>query len=196
MKAHQSNSFSGAIYNINREWIDTFLDSMEMDLYKTNYSDEEYRKYIYGSAEAVGLMCLHVFTEGKENLFHELKPYAMKLGAAFQKVNFLRDLQDDHRELGRTYFPGVDLKNFSHLEKEKLEEEIECDFAEALKGIKLLPASSRNGVYLAYYYYSVLLKKIKQLPPHHLLNRRIRVPNFQKIILMIQSNLRHQLNLL
>jgi len=192
------NSFQSVVhqYKISREWIDTFLDSMEMDLYKRNYSDEEYRKYIYGSAEAVGLMCLHVFTERDEDLFCKLQPYAMKLGAAFQKINFLRDLRSDHKELGRIYFPDVDLQNFSPLVKDKLEREIEADFNEALKGIRQLPVSSRNGVYLAYYYYSVLLKKIKQMPPQGLLTRRIRIPNFQKIILMIQSNFRHQLGLL
>ena len=192
------NSFQATVhrYNIRREWIEIFLDSMEMDLYKENYSDVEYKKYIFGSAETVGLMCLHVFVEKDEGLFEKLKPYAMKLSAAFQKVNFLRDIQADNKELGRTYFPGVDLKNFSPQAKEKLEREIECDFKEALKGIKLLPASSRNGVYLSYYYYSVLLKKIKQMPPHRLLDQRIRVPNFQKIILMIELGVRHQLNLL
>ena len=114
----------------------------------------------------------------------------------FQKINFLRDLRSDHKELGRIYFPDVDLQNFSPLVKDKLEREIEADFNEALKGIRQLPVSSRNGVYLAYYYYSVLLKKIKQMPPQGLLTRRIRIPNFQKIILMIQSNFRHQLGLL
>ena len=191
------NSFQAAVhrYQIRKEWIYTFLDSMEMDLHKHRYSEEEYKKYIFGSAEAVGLMCLHVFSEGDDKLFEHLKPYAMKLGAAFQKVNFLRDLQADNNELGRTYFPGLNLREFSQEQKRELERDIEHDLSEAMKGIKLLPASSRNGVYLAYYYFAVLLKKIKQTPAHQLLTRRVRIPNFQKLLLMIRSNVRHQLNL-
>ena len=192
------NSFQRAVhkYGVRIEWIDIFLDSMEMDLEQQEYNDENYSKYIFGSAEVVGLMCLHVFVEGNDDLFEKLKPYAMKLGAAFQKVNFLRDVQADNLNLGRTYFPNVDLSNFSAMQKENIEKEIEQDFAEALKGIKMLPASSRSGVYLAYYYYLSLFRKIKRLPAERILKERIRIPNFQKLILMMTSNLRHKLNIL
>lgn len=191
------NSFQHAVhkYGINMEWIDTFLDSMEMDLQKQIYNSENYNKYILGSAEVVGLMCLHVFVDGDEKLFEQLKPYAMKLGAAFQKVNFLRDIKADNEDLGRTYFPDVDLKNFKVQDKLEIEKDIENDFAEALIGIKMLPLSSRKGVYLAYYYYTVLFKKIKRMPAQKILNERVRIPNFQKLILMVKSNLRQQLNI-
>jgi len=192
------NSFQHVVHNygIRQQWIDIFLDSMEMDLEQQEYNDENYSKYIFGSAEVVGLMCLHVFVEGDEELFEKLKPYAMKLGAAFQKVNFLRDVQADNLNLGRTYFPNVDLSNFSPWQKEKIEEEIEQDLAEALKGIKMLPPSSQSGVYLAYYYYLSLFRKIKRLPAERILKERIRIPNFQKLILMMKSNLRYKLNIL
>ena len=168
---------------------------MEMDLHKQNYNYENYNKYILGSAEVVGLMCLHVFTQGDEILFEQLKPYAMKLGAAFQKVNFLRDIKADNEDLGRTYFPDVNLKDFKTHDKLKIEKEIENDFAVALVGIKMLPVSSRKGVYLAYYYYNVLFKKIKRIPAQRILNERVRIPNLQKLILMFKSNVRHQLNI-
>ncbi len=192
------NSFQSIVhkYSIRREWINIFLDSMEMDLYQQTYTEEGYKKYILGSAEAVGLMCLHVFAEGDEKLFEKLKPYAMRLGAAFQKVNFLRDAQADNVLLGRTYFPGVEFLNFSNEEKAKIEKEIEEDFAEALKGIKMLPSNSKNGVYLAYYYYWKLFKKIKRLPADKILQQRIRIPDFQKFLLMMKSNLKYQLNIL
>ena len=139
------NSFQFVVhkYKIRQQWIDIFLDSMAMDLQHQEYDYDKYQKYIFGSAEVVGLMCLHVFAEGDENLFDELKPYATKLGAAFQKVNFLRDIRSDNLLLGRTYFPGVDLANFSRIEKLKIEKEIEVDFSEALKGIKMLPQGSK-----------------------------------------------------
>jgi phytoene/squalene synthetase len=192
------NSFQAVVhqYGIRYEWIDIFLKSMEMDLYHHAYNEERYKKYILGSAEVVGLMCLHVFTEGNERLFQQLQPSAMRLGAAFQKVNFLRDAQFDNVLLGRTYFPAVDLQNFSTADKVKIEIEIEEDFSEALHGIKMLPASSRNGVYLAYYYYWVLFKKIKRLPAEKILRERIRIPNFQKLVLMLESSLKYQLNIL
>jgi phytoene/squalene synthetase len=191
------NAFQGVVhqYGIDRKWIDIFLDSMEMDLYYQTYNEESYKKYILGSAEAVGLMCLHVFTNGDTASYDKLKPYAMRLGAAFQKVNFLRDAQADNLELGRTYFPSVNLVNFSKLDKEKIEKEIEADFLEALKGIKMLPASSKKGVYLAYYYYWVLFKKIKRLPAEKILSERIRIPNFQKLVLMVESSLKYRLNI-
>ena len=192
------NSFQFVVhkYGIQQQWIDIFLDSMAMDLQQQEYDYEKYQKYIFGSAEVVGLMCLHVFAEGNEGLFNKLKPYAMKLGAAFQKVNFLRDIRSDNILLGRTYFPDVDLTNFSRAEKLKIEKEIEDDFSEALKGIKMLPHGSQNGVYMAYYYYLALFRKIKRLPAEKILNERIRIPNFQKLILMLSSNLRYKLNII
>ena len=192
------NSFQEVVHSfrIQQQWIDAFFESMEMDLFKKNYSWGEYKIYILGSAEAVGLMCLHVFTAGNEAMFDNLRPYAMKLGAAFQKVNFLRDLKADNRELGRTYFPDVDLNNFSKEDKILIESDIEKDFEEALIGISLLPPGAKRGVYLAYYYYYVLFKKIKKLPPHRVMNERVRIPDFQKLILMMESRLRFQLNIL
>lgn len=183
------NSFQQVVhdYEIDRELIDTFLASMEMDLQKVDYNDEKYQQYILGSAEVVGLMCLHVFTEGDKKQFEELKPYAMKLGAAFQKVNFLRDLKEDYHVLGRTYFPGVDMENFSQEAKLQIEQEIEEDFRIALEGIKLLPVSSKGGVYLAYVYYQSLFKKIKRLPAKRILSGRIRINNGHKVGLMINS---------
>lgn len=192
------NSFQHVVhqYGVRKQWIDSFLESMEMDLKKQDYNVENYKHYIYGSAEVVGLMCLHVFTEGNSALFDKLQPYAMKLGAAFQKINFLRDIKADNEGLGRTYFPEVNLDNFQQIDKINIEKDIEQDFAEALIGIKMLPSSSRKGVYLAYYYYKVLFKKIKQLPAQRIMNERVRIPNAQKIVLMFKSNLRHQFNML
>ena len=183
------NSFQQVVrdYEIDLELIETFLESMKMDLEKVDYTNEKYQKYILGSAEVVGLMCLHVFTEGDKKLFEELKPYAMKLGAAFQKVNFLRDLKDDYHVLGRTYFPGVDITNFSAEAKEQIEKDIEEDFSIALQGIKMLPASSKGGVYLAYVYYQTLFKKIKKLPAQRVLSGRVRINNGHKFGLMINS---------
>ena len=183
------NAFQKVVhtYQIDLELIDTFLRSMEMDLQKVDYNDEKYQQYILGSAEVVGLMCLHIFTEGDKEIFKKLKPYAMKLGAAFQKVNFLRDLKDDYHILGRTYFPGVDMTNFSTAAKKDIEREIEEDFRIALKGIKKLPASSKGGVYLAYVYYQSLFKKIKRLPAQRVLSGRIRINNGRKFGLMINS---------
>lgn len=192
------NSFQNVVhqYGIDMQWINCFLDSMEMDLHKQIYNVENYNKYILGSAEVVGLMCLHVFTEGDKKAFDQLKPFAMKLGAAFQKVNFLRDIKADNDDLGRTYFPEVNLENFGTQDKLNIEKDIASDFAEALIGIKMLPLSSRKGVYLAYYYYTVLFKKIKRIPAQRILNERVRIPNTQKLMLMFKSNLRHQLNIL
>lgn len=192
------NSFQEVVhrYNIDWELIDTFLKSMEMDLVKSDYSRENYNEYILGSAEVVGLMCLKVFVNGDEKLYQQLKPYAMSLGAAFQKVNFLRDLKADYIELGRVYFPGVDMSHFNTDVKKAIENEIEVDFLKALTGIKLLPISSRKGVYLAYFYYKRLFNKIKTVPANRILNERIRIPNIQKIGLMFNCYLRHQINIL
>ncbi|MFD0975167.1 phytoene/squalene synthase family protein [Salinimicrobium gaetbulicola] len=183
------NSFQKVVhdYKIDMELIETFLESMEMDLQKVDYNSEKYEKYILGSAEVVGLMCLHIFTEGDIEMFNKLKPYAMKLGSAFQKVNFLRDLKDDYHVLGRTYFPGVDMANFSSAAKKEIEKEIEEEFKIALKGIKMLPPAAKGGVYLAYVYYQSLFKKIKRLPAQRVLSGRIRINNGRKFGLMINS---------
>jgi phytoene/squalene synthetase len=192
------NSFQKTVHDFEIEWelIDTFLKSMEMDLEKHNYTNEEFDKYILGSAEVVGLMCLRVFTKREKSTYEELKPFAMKLGAAFQKVNFLRDAQADFEILGRAYFPGVDLKKFSDEDKKTIEKEIAEDFHYALKGIKMLPTGARGGVYLAYVYYMNLFIKIKNTPAHRVMKQRIRVPNSVKFGLLFNSLLRHRLNIL
>ena len=192
------NSFQHTFHNYNIEWhlVDSFLKSMEMDLLKSKYNSIEYDNYIYGSAEVVGLMCLRVFTNSDNDLYEKLIPYAKKLGSAFQKINFLRDLHDDYETLGRTYFPNIDLKNISTNDKRLIESEIEIEFDEALNGIKLLPDNSKKGVYLAYVYYKQLFVKIKNLEPKHILNSRIRIGNYKKIQLMFQSFIRVKLNLL
>ena len=192
------NSFQQVVhqYNISHDLIETFLKSMEMDLENVNYTSEKYEEYILGSAEVVGLMCLHVFTEGNKNLYNELKPFAMKLGSAFQKINFLRDMKADYQILGRTYFPNVDMTRFSSGTKRKIESEIEQDFKEALMGIKKLPASSKGGVYLAYVYYNSLFKKIKNSPPQKILAGRIRISNGEKLGLMLNSMFQYKMNLL
>ena len=191
------NAFQQVVhrYRIRQEWIDTFMDSMEMDLYNISYDDEHYKKYILGSAEVVGLMCLHVFTDGNDQAFERLKSSAMKLGAAFQKVNFLRDLKADYTGLNRVYFPGVDMRVFSAHDKAKIEADIEQDFNDALIGIRMLPESSRRGVYLAYHYYYMLFRKIKRSSPQQILRERVRIPDFQKLLLLFRSGLMQQLNL-
>lgn len=192
------NAFQKVVhqFGITKDLIESFLHSMEMDLEKKEYNAEEYDQYIYGSAEAVGLMCLCVFTEGNKAFYEELKPFAKKLGAAFQKVNFLRDVRADNMELGRTYFPSVDLKHFTLTEKALIEKDIETDFKEALKGILRLPKSSRRGVFLAYFYYLALFQKIKRLPPSRILSERIRIPNYEKFLLLLQSDLKLQFHLI
>lgn len=192
------NAFQSVVheYKINHDLIETFLHSMEMDLGKVEYSRTKYDEYVLGSAEVVGLMCLHVFTEGNRSLYNALKPYAMKLGAAFQKVNFLRDMKSDFNNLGRSYFPGVDLVNFTKTDKERIEEEIESDFKTALIGIRMLPSSCRGGVYLAYVYYHSLFKKIKSVSARSIMNKRIRINNGRKLGLMLNSVIQHKMNLL
>ncbi len=192
------NSFQHAVkqYNVDHNLIDVFLQSMEMDLQKVHYTKEKYDQYILGSAEVVGLMCLHVFTEGDLKMYEELKPYAMKLGAAFQKVNFLRDMKDDYQIMGRTYFPGVDISKFNSLAKKQIELEIQQDFELALTGIKKLPSSSQAGVYLAYVYYNSLFNKIKRISPERVLSERIRINNGKKLGLMINSFVEYKMNLL
>lgn len=192
------NAFQHVVhqYKIDLDLIEVFLKSMEMDLEKVNYSREKYDQYILGSAEVVGLMCLHVFTEGNRSVFDELKPFAMKLGAAFQKVNFLRDLNADFKTLGRSYFPNVEMSAFSSDAKHEIESEIEIDFKEALVGIRRLPKSSRGGVYLAYVYYSSLFKKIKNVPAQKMMSNRIRINNGEKIGLMLNSMFQYKMNMI
>jgi phytoene/squalene synthetase len=192
------NSFQKVVHDYSIEWelIDTFLKSMEKDLEQTQHDRESYLQYIIGSAEVVGLMCLHVFTEGNLELYEQLKPSAMKLGAAFQKVNFLRDLKADYQLLGRTYFPEINFENFSQTEKECIEQEIESDFNEALQGIRKLPLSSRRGVYLAYLYYRKLFMKIKKTSPEKVMQVRIRIPDINKVGLLFQTLIRLKLNIL
>jgi len=180
-------------YKIDRSLVDQFLKSMEMDLNQIAYDEDRYKEYILGSAEVVGLMCLHVFVDGNKETYERLKPYAMKLGSAFQKVNFLRDLNDDYHVLGRTYFPDVDMRVFDNTIKVTIEQDIEREFKEALIGIKKLPSSSKFGVFLAYKYYWSLLKKIKQIPAQRMLNERVRIPNTQKISLMMQCYVQYKM---
>ncbi len=183
-------------YRIDRELYDTFLDSMAMDLTDTAHDQSSYETYILGSAEVVGLMCLRVFCEGDEALYQRLKPSAMKLGAAFQKVNFLRDLKDDHQNLGRTYFPGIDVSRMDAETKAQIEQDIQHDFDEALIGIRQLPKGARFGVYIAYVYYLNLFRKIKALPFDRIMKERVRVRNRRKIALLTTSYLRHSFGML
>jgi 15-cis-phytoene synthase len=192
------NAFQKTVieFNIDHALINLFLDSMEMDLSKQTYSQDQYEKYILGSAEVVGLMCLKVFVNGNTEQYELLKPYAMKLGSAFQKINFLRDLQVDYQNLGRMYFPNVNMQEFNDHTKRQINHEIELDFNEGFKGIKLLPRKSRLGVYIAYVYYYRLFIKIKQIPAHLMLSNRIRIHNVKKYSLFIGSYFRHSFNML
>ncbi len=183
-------------YDIDRELIDTFLHSMEMDLNRQTYDFEDFKKYILGSAEVVGLMCLRIFVEGDNQKYEYLKPYAMSLGSAFQKINFLRDLKADYELLGRAYFPHLDVSSFDEPTKKEIEKDIEKDFKHAYEGIVKLNKSSKFGVYVAYVYYHSLFNKIKSLPSSKILEERIRIPNQQKYALLVGSYLRHSLNLL
>jgi 15-cis-phytoene synthase len=189
------HSFQAVVnrYHIERELIAAFLHSMEMDLEQKEHSQASYEEYILGSAEVVGLMCLRVFTDGDETFYQALKPEAMRLGAAFQKVNFLRDLKADAEGLGRTYFPGVDLSRFGSKEKIEIEQDIQADFDEALKGIKKLPRTSRFGVYLAYTYYLLLFKKIKNTSPERIKQKRIRISNPRKFGILVNAYVRYNL---
>ncbi len=192
------NSFQHTVrkFNIDRELIDSFLHSMEMDLSDQQYNQDLYEKYILGSAEVVGLMCLKVFTQGDAQLYEKLKYNAMKLGSAFQKINFLRDLKADYIDLGRSYFPQVNLSDFSEETKKQIEEDIKFDFQEGYKGIKQLPKNSRFGVYVAYVYYLKLFHKIKRTPSSRVMEKRIRIANKRKIALFAKSYVKHQLNLI
>ena len=193
------NSFQNTVnkYNIDYELISSFLKSMKMDLKKIKYnSKKEYKEYIYGSADVVGLMCLKVFLDGNEKYYQKLKPNAMALGSAFQKVNFLRDLNADFHELNRTYFPNLDFKNFNDDSKKLILNDIENDFRNALIGIQKLPNNSKFGVYAAYKYYKRLLKKLKKTSFIRIKNERIRVPNYQKVDVLARSYVRYRLNIL
>jgi len=193
------NSFQATYhkFNIDKDLVDSFMSSMKKDLYKTKYiSNQEYEDYIYGSADVVGLMCLKVFVNGNAKKYEELKSFAMRLGSAFQKVNFLRDLKDDFEVLNRTYFPNTDLNQLDEESKIKIIDEIEEDFKEGLNGIKKLPIEAKFGVFMAYRYYSQLLKKLKKTPALDIKNTRIRVPNYKKIELLTRSYVKYQLNLL
>jgi phytoene/squalene synthetase len=183
-------------YSIDRPLIDAFLHSMEMDLYNQQYDADGYNEYIYGSAEVVGLMCLRVFCEGDCAEYDRLREPARKLGAAFQKVNFLRDLKSDFADRGRTYFPDVDFKAFGQKAKQQIEADIQHDFDDALTGILKLPSGARMGVYLAYSYYLTLFRKIKRLSATTISNQRIRVPNPQKIALLAQTYLKYRLRVI
>jgi phytoene/squalene synthetase len=174
--------------------MDAFLKSMEMDLDKTRYTDDSYKDYIYGSAEVVGLMCLRVFCEGNHQLYDTLLPKARSLGSAFQKINFLRDIKSDFEERGRTYFPGIDFTKFTEADKQEIEKDIKADFDDALEGIKLLPRGSKLGVYIAYVYYLKLFEKIKATSAQTIANKRIRIPDTQKIFLMAQALIKDKLN--
>ena len=187
------NSFQEVVnkFEIDHSLIESFLDSMEMDLEDQNYDENTYKKYIVGSAEVVGLMCLTIFVNGDINKYNKLKPYAMKLGSAFQKINFLRDINDDYKKLGRTYFPEINIENFSKSDKLKIENEIENEFIEGLKGIRMLPNTSKGGVYLAYKYYYNLFKKIKKIPAHQILEKRTRISNFKKFIILVLSMIKY-----
>ena len=183
-------------FSISHELIEAFFVSMEMDLDKTSYNSQGYKQYIYGSAEVVGLMCLYIFCEGDQTRYNELKPGAQSLGAAFQKVNFLRDVKADYEQLSRTYFPGVDFNNFTPSMKQQIEEDIAVDFAAAYDAILNLPVKARFGVYVAYKYYLSLFKKIKKANPSNILEQRIRIPNYGKAFIVAKAGLRSQLNIL
>ena len=192
------NSFQMTVnqYAIAHELISDFFKSMEMDLSKTAYNSSGYQQYIYGSAEVVGLMCLHVFCEGDAAIYAKLKPAAQSLGAAFQKVNFLRDVKADYEQLNRTYFPGVDFRNFTPTMKKQIEDDIARDFSDAHEGIIQLPAKAKFGVYVAYKYYLSLFKKIKKTAPANILEQRIRIPAYGKAYILAKAGLRIQFNLL
>lgn len=184
-------------YNIDKHLVDSFMKSMHLDLHKQNYlTEEEYKAYIYGSADVVGLMCLKVFVNGDQEKYDELKDSAMSLGSAFQKVNFLRDLKADFEDLSRTYFPNTDLNHLDEKSKLIIINDIESDFKKGLEGIKKLPLEARFGVFMAYRYYNKLLEKLKNTPAVKIKSARIRVPNYRKVELLTRSYVKYQLNLI
>ena len=193
------NSFQHTFhkYDIDISLVDAFMKSMKMDLSKKKYTNvKEFKEYIYGSADVVGLMCLKVFVQGNQKLFLSLKENAMSLGSAFQKVNFLRDLKADKEDLNRSYFPNTSFKNLDEKDKDFIISDIENDFSKGLEGIKNLPIEAKFGVFMAYRYYNQLLKKLKKTPATEIINRRIRVPNLKKLELLTRSYVKYQLNLL
>lgn len=192
------HSFQAVVreYGIERELIDAFLRSMEMDLEQTAHDVRTYDEYIYGSAEVVGLMCLRVFCEGDDAFYQRLKEPARRLGAAFQKINFLRDIKSDYDERGRVYFPNVDFSHFDNRQKHIIEADINADFEAALAGIRQLPKGARYGVYLAYKYYTQLFAKIKSAPAQAVAKERFRVSDQRKVYLLFSSAIRHQFNAL
>ncbi len=192
------NSFQHTVnyYGIEFHLVDSFLSSMETDLYKSTYQRKEYEQYIYGSAEVVGLMCLSVFCDGEKRLFNQLIPAAKALGAAFQKVNFLRDIKADNDSLSRMYFPKLDIANFTRQDKLEIEQDIQNDFDAAYQGVLQLPERARFGVYVAYKYYYSLFKKIKQLEPQKVLEQRIRIPDYGKVFIVFKAGLRNQFGFL
>lgn len=183
-------------YRIDSALIEAFFHSMLMDLEKKQYDINEYANYIYGSAEVVGLMCLYIFCEGNQVLYDTLRPAAQSLGAAFQKVNFLRDLKADYQGMERIYFPECDFRNFSQCDKNKIEKDIQNDFDNAYKGIIGLPMKARFGVYVAYKYYLSLFRKIKKLQPQNIMEERIRIPGYGKAVILAKAGLRSQFNIL
>ncbi|WP_017498459.1 phytoene/squalene synthase family protein [Flavobacterium sp. WG21] len=192
------NSFQHTVkqYNITDDLIQAFLKSMKLDLVKSSYpTHTEYEDYIYGSADVVGLMCLKVFVKGNEQKYEQLKNEAMRLGSAFQKVNFLRDLKEDNLVLNRNYFPGIDLNSFDEEAKTSIIAEIEEDFRIAFQGIVKLPIDAKFGVYTAYIYYRKLLQKLKNTPYYEIGNSRIRVSNYTKAGLLAQSFVTYKLKL-
>lgn len=192
------NSFQRTVnhYQVDRELINAFFHSMRLDLVETKYDCEGYKDYVYGSAEVVGLMCLYIFCEGEKQLYEQLRLPARSLGAAFQKVNFLRDIKADHEGLSRTYFPGFDFKNFSEADKKAIEADIEKDFQNAYRGILKLPVKARFGVYVAYKYYFSLFNKIRKLKPARILEERIRIPNYHKAMIIFRAGVKNQLRLI
>jgi len=193
------NSFQETYHNygIDKHLVDSFMNSMRLDLHKTDYlTEQEYRDYIYGSADVVGLMCLKVFVKGDNTQYEDLKDSAMSLGSAFQKVNFLRDLKADFEDLSRTYFPNTDLNHLDEVSKKAIIADIEEDFIKGLQGIKRLPLEARFGVFMAYRYYNKLLDKLKKTPALKIKSTRIRVPNYKKVELLTRSYVKYQLNLI
>ncbi|HEU5165471.1 MAG TPA: phytoene/squalene synthase family protein [Chitinophagaceae bacterium] len=192
------NSFQQTVndYKIDHDLVGAFFHSMEMDLSQKTYDTRNFNEYVYGSAEVVGLMCLHVFCEGKKEVCEKLKSSARSLGAAFQKVNFLRDINADYNGLSRIYFPGCDFNNFTEQEKKQIEADIHNDFKAAYAGILKLPLKARFGVYVAYKYYLSLFKKIKNLEAARVLEARIRIPDYKKIMIVLRAGVKNQLGLI
>jgi len=192
------NSFQKTVneYKIDHELIDAFFRSMEMDLSRQVYDRDGYQEYIYGSAEVVGLMCLSIFCDGDMEMYKQQEQHARSLGAAFQKVNFLRDIKADYNGLARTYFPGCDFNNFNSTQKQQIEEDIQNDFRHAYKGILQLPLKARFGVYVAYKYYLSLFRKIKRVQAARMLESRIRIPAYRKAMIVVRAGVKNQLRLI